>query len=870
MINGNTCQSQGSWVSLAIDQAADVVDAINKLKDYAGCNDIYKSLTNSKVLEDLTSAKSSNSGDSGRGDDQSIYSINRQMQALKEYMNPKSSTGSLLPAEYKQMVNYVVFRKSMAAAEETQARDHFGTLSSSDKAHVQLISEDLKQFMQNSKRVAKISMRVAGSLFADINKTKLCFDSHPSTGAIVFTALASTAAAFTTGGEISELGDFLSQLMYFQREAKYLDAIRLVDLEKFRTRVSCLIEATQESYCALQDAQNGISFMQGIENNDLTPEQIRQSTESYDPKDNPLRGILLLVRDMPVLSQWMQRILFGVDPKLIVEADMKNGYWEAILSFIKTLNKLPAEFRDNKQIYITSTQGASIQVKAGQLKRIIDTLTATLQGGGGGFGAPGGGSAVNFFKNSINPDTISFFLIGMDNPPPDFNPDYKNFGTFWPLWQTEGSHGLNNPDALLNEVERRMNMLIDSASGLVSNFFTERIIVDPQNLVAEGTAGPNISPLKAMMNTRSYLSALIIKLQKGMEDPQIKNNEGTLQAYKVNIPMFQDTILRLNMMIEAIKSLGNVKIDIKTMGKKEILETMTTAKEALNNLYESANMLVSRDTFISTRFRSAVRMDVSDTLWRMQKLNKNQKEMLQVQGKDVIQKLTMFFSQDPVLTGLDISRANSIIVKTLTGMNNIFAQTLYDQIVDVNCRLFGNNGGNNWCIKNRTNYPYFGTALQQLMAKVDVTQLPNELYSIGFVFQKPTSSSKPDFDLRGTLCLQSLGMEDWQMPYFEAICKGATIVSPYVLAMGGKDKFGLNGNYDQILASIKKMKSEQKEHYLEDSKFAGTCALRSYIRRNHIYQMYVEYYQDGQDYTQAVAPVQTPAIPAPGVVAPVQ
>ena len=65
-------------------------------------------------------------------------------------------------------------------------------------------------------------------------------------------------------------------------------------------------------------------------------------------------------------------------------------------------------------------------------------------------------------------------------------------------------------------------------------------------------------------------------------------------------------------------------------------------------------MFSSRDSFLTLRTENAVRMDITDTLWRRNHLNQNQDALLASTGKDIIARLSRFFSDDPIVQRLDV------------------------------------------------------------------------------------------------------------------------------------------------------------------------------------------------------------------------
>ncbi len=806
--SGGACASQGDWVQSALDQSNSVIAALQTLRDDPNCTALTKTLDNTSQLKEL----SQNNGTSTNG----MSGVFRELQAIREYVNPHSSTPA--PTQnFREIVNYMVFRKSLDTINDIYIKKGYDSMSESQKQSVDMTSQSLKNFLDRASTVSNVAVATTKGILAALPQNKLCFTNHPNEAGLIFSSVVSSAAALATGGQISNLGELVSSLVNFNRQMNFANILSGVELARYRTSVSCLVESTQEAYCALQDAQDSLNFNRGT-----TGEETINLDESHGVTDSSMRGLLILLRDVPIVTSWMQKVLFGIDPKLQVEADMKNSNWDSVVSFIKNKNSLSATYRDKRQIYYESTKGQDNDNKAAMVKDIIDTLASQMAGEG----AFSKSSTINFFTNSINPERIPFFLLGVELPI-DFNTRQNPFENIYLNWTREKSHGLNNPDAVVEAIGDHLNQLIDKASLLSSSYFSSRMIVDSMNLIVEGMNGPAVSPYKALFHIRIYLGNLTTKLQQGMNDPHVAENKANMDAYKAMIPMLNDLILRIDKITSAMSEMAQLKSD-----NADISENQKASRKAMDTIYEFANMLTSRDSFIGNRLGNAVRMDITDTLWRQEHLSARQEELMKANGQEIVTKLSQYFTRDPILQRLDIAQAYPIHEQNLTAVEELFVRSYWDQILEIDCKIFGGKYCQDQQVVQAPDEGFFSGFVQSVFDTLSFKRIRSWVSST----QTPTEDSENLYNLRAKLCIQTLGFPKYA-DRFTRFCKGAVLVSEFSDAT---DKKGLNINYDSVSTQMKSLQSETTAGHLTASRSAGVCALRSYIRRNLVYRMYVE------------------------------
>lgn len=824
--SGGTCQSQGDWVTAAIQQASDLTNALEALRKDPNCTVLVDALDNSSPkLKELTTYGKD-------GQVTGIAGVYRELEALREYYNPrKESLGRTNPQSLREIVNYMVFRKGHEVAEDNAMQKRKENMSSTSRLNVDITSQRLQNFLARSSALANLSVETTKGILSKFPDSQKCFMERPNEALMIFSSVISGAAAFATGGQVTNLGELIGSIVRFNREMKFIKAIQPIERARFEASVSCLVESTQEAYCAVQDAQDALDFQRGYDG-----EKLKKFEEDYNPLNNPMQGLMILNRDVEKITSWMQRVLFGVDPKLIIEATMKNENWDAILGFIKDLNTLPALARDKRNYYMSATQGADRASKASQVKSVIDGLTNVMVRGAG---------AVNFFTGSLNQEVIPYFLLGLEELPADYNALTNNWDNAFLKWIPTGQNGLNNPDALMNNLEMRVFLLVGKANALASSYFSSRMIVDSQNLLVEGMNGPDISPYKAMMHVQIYARNLIKKLDEGLKDPIIQQNPANADGYASMIPLLEDLDLRISVIVGAMKELKNLRSSHATKFEADggmnpispsdqVLTVIAAARKAMDTIYEFNNMMTSRDSFIFNRVVNAVRMDITDTLWRSEHINARQSDVLRQYGKDMIAKLGAMFSQDPTLKRMDISQTAPIHDGNLKGIEEMFAKYLWQAILDIDCKVYGGH----YCNVNKNLFGMPDWKANVLLPKDPALQkrASSAPWPLSYLIKKPTKDGRQWWDLRAKYCIQSLGFE-FARKYFEPLCRGAVLFSEF---SDEKDVKNLNVSYDAIYAQINQLKKEEKPGYLSDVAYAGNCALRSFIRRNHIYRMYTE------------------------------
>lgn len=824
--SGGLCASQGNWLQTSLQQSELVSNAIQALRNDPSCKALISAVESSPKFD----AASRQAVTDGRIT--SYANFNRELSALSDYLKPSRLGGldGMPDKQFQDLVYNVVFNKSYDAIKNIQADPDMGKLTDMQRSSLQDVGLRMQAFLQKSEEIANMTMATAQNIVRALPESKLCLDNRPSEAIAIFSSVVHGAASLVSGGRVNGVGEFLASLMNYSREMNYVSALAPIERARFEASVSCLIESTSESYCAMQDAEDALDFMKGIDRDATRKAQTRLilANTDADPVANPLGGLIILMRDIPVIQSWMQKVLFGIDPRLSIEAKMKNDYWQSFLNFIMSVNSLQADFRDKEKLYLDGAETKSKAAKLSQIRDIHDQIMGNIAGGGGGPGVVSNG--ISFYTRTRSADAIRFYLIGLDSIPADFNPEQRSFDTLWNNYTNNESHGFNNPDQLLQTIKSRLWSLMDQAKSEANAFFAQRMVVDPQNLVTEAMKGPGVSPYQGFEHLRVYYTNVAKKLAasaKALEnDPEQRVRRRLLLA---QIPLLRDSARRLEKIIASLDKIASIPEDA---DENQMIEAN---REVMNIIYDTGNMLVSRDSFFGTRMQTALQADLSDTLWSNRNLTDRQSQMLYSVGSDIVLRLSNFFGDDPTTQRTDLSQAKVIQITNLKSVEQLFAKTMYHQIIELHCQL---NGGVSCTYSNTrldpSKDPQSVAAINENIRRGKAGQ--------GLVWKwteklyKPTEDSYAHEQLLAKLCVQTLAFENRDL--FSTLCAGTKLISEFAES---SNRLDLNLDYDAALAQIKAMKAETTKGHIDRARGQAVCSMRSYLRKNHIFQMYKDF-----------------------------
>lgn len=823
--SGGMCASKGVWLAEALKQSRVIVDALNTLRNDPNC----------KLLSD-TLEKMPKGASGPAASDTSYANIFRELSALSDFINPARAGSGLTDPQFQSAVLNVMFNKSYKGI-----KDLNNNMSAQSKADVpngiQNVSEQLKNFLDHSSQIADVAMSTTQNLLAVLPQSESCLHNKPSTKAAIFGAVAHATAALVTGGQMSNVGSFASSLINYSRDMKYVKSLKPIELDEFNNSVYCLVESTSEAYCAVQDTEDSLAMLKnaggrrGFNLNAL----LKQGAS--DPIASPLAGLMIYMREIPVIQGWLEKVLLGLEPRTSWQGDSKINNWEAFVGFIKSTTKLRADFKDKEQQYYDSTGGKDNAAKFSQIRKMYDGIMRTVTEGGGDDG--------NFYLQTRTQIQIAFFLVGMPVPT-DFNDKTTSFSNYWNTWSRDGTGSFSTPEHLLTTIHDQLGELINNAQSQANALFASRMLVDPQVLVTNAMSGPGISAYQAFYDQRMYYANLITKLDRGAAELEAGSHDQLhARQLRSSIPLLRDTVERLDKVIESLNAVAAIRNGDSSMAKQ--------SEKLMNVIYEAGNMLVSWDSFFGTRMQSALQADLSDTLWRKAPMTEMQRQYLMSVGPDIVQRLSGAFATDPVTDRVDLNAAKIIHVNNLKAVEEQFAKVLFTQILDLDCKL---EGGYACSMKDAGFDP---SAISSMKSRdlVDANihlleshqsfrrthsagnegkkDKPNAFDRLRNWFSpKPTEDAEAFVQTRAKLCMQALAFNSRDL--FQAACADAMLESEF--ATKENDPYQLNMSFDAQLASIK------KQGKMDSVRTTGVCSYRSYLRKNHVFYMYRDFNDD--------------------------
>lgn len=829
--SGGLCQSQGTWLQDALAQSDSINNAIESLRNDPACKALTAALQQSPKVDAATRSQSSGA------DVTSYANLHSELSALGDYLKPSQLGAGMNDQQFRDIVYNVVFNKSYEAIKDVNADPDLQNLSPTQRLNIFTVSGRLRAFLARSEEVANLTMVTAQNIVNALPQSQLCLHNRPQAATMIFGSIVHASASLLSGGRVNGVGEFIASLMNFSREMDYTKNLAPLERERFNASVSCLAEATSEAYCSLQDAEDALDFMKTTRTTPLQKSaQINEvlSNANLDSVANPLGGLIILMRDIPIIQAWMQKVLFGIDPRVSAESKMKNDNWQNFVAFIQVANSLQGDFRDSAQMYQDNANTQPREGKLAQLKQIHDHIMGTL--------APAtNGPDLNFFLRSMNIDTMRFYLIGVESLPKDYNSQTNTFDNFWAQWTQDGSHGFSDPDKLIETMRLRLWNLIDRAKSEANMFFASRMVVDPQNLISEAMNGPGVSTYEAFQHLRTYYTNLNLKLNKSASALATAENVRRRMLLSQG-PLLKDSIHRLDKIIQGLESLSEIS------GDTQEAAMVATNRKIMDMIYDTANMMISRDSFFGTRMQTALQADLSDTLWSHASLTDRQSQLLYTLGSDIVTRLSAYFGTDPVLQRTDLSSAKIVQITNLQTVESMFGRVMYQQILKLNCDL---KGGVACQIQKRIQNSNFDPmkdafGVQQIAFELQAEAKHQSILRLGFVRglqanwyhdnMKPMEDSTAHHQLLAKLCLQTLAFQARDI--FTDLCQGTSLVSEFSQIDGRSD---LDMSYDSMLKNIHQILNAKSEGHLDQARNVGVCALRSYFRKNHVFEMHKDY-----------------------------
>lgn len=824
---GGGCASVGAWSQAALSQTKTIMGIIETLKNDPNCKGIESIIPKLQIAQD---ALKSPEGESKRTD--RIESIPNEINSLRNFV---VASPQLKSEVFKLLTARTLEGASLAAETAKSVGVEAGAEAIGVAANpaAAAISMGLKDLSTRVRRSALTGMDMMDQVFATLPSYDRCLIGKPDQGMALLAASVKMAAAFVSSqeGVTNRLGSSIANLVTMLRNRKFTTALRKLDESEFWLSMSCLMETTSQTYCAARDARQLLDFSIAS----LKPTRNRRGELSID---NPLEGYYVLSHDIPKVSQWIQKIQFGIRPKLSTDAVFKNRVLQDVNGLMMDIYSIQGTYSEEMLTYSTLKDLAS---KQNALLKLIKMLTHRLASGGEN-------GHINFFTIATHEDMIPFKLIGLNlmplecRPPKDLE---SRIPITWDNWMLNGGQYqgvFQDPDQLSKVIGQQLERLMDQALSQASLYFQQRMIVDMPNLVNESVTNQTLTVVESLTRISSYLK----NLQK-----KIVDTDGDL----ILIPTIQDTRLRIKKVLDSYENIRNIA---KASIDEDSLELGEDIKKAYASVIEAAfdqfNVLLQRDTFLSNRLSTLIQYDYALRIKQNEDLGKWESQILLESGNEMLFRLLSSTGHNPTMMKNDLASAQVVNKRNLETLEQVFSDSLYPTIETLSLiadgqelpnsllnirtlsRLYRDTWGDQGYFGSWQGFWAFSSTGTAGYVVLPWTRrmLHPELYPFQ-VSSRPAVRGADDefgsFDqFKAKLCIQTLSFED--RTKFQKLCKGAILRSAFDLNKVGRNsemaKMGLNTHYDSFM---------QEPYRSWPVRGESICAFQNYARRNLVYWM---------------------------------
>ncbi len=662
---GGNCPSQGAWTQAALQQTAVIKDAIQKLKDNPACKGIGSVLVDLKSAADTLNVPAEEQMRETR-----LESLPMEMGALQKTL----TDGNNLNGQASSMLLNRTIEAASISSSIGQATSASSMASTVMNATTAVKTGGLSMLYQKLKAPTKKGLELATRVMQVLPQYDECLIGRPSQGLAILSGTVKIAAALSASGEGvgDQLGNSIAGLMNMLQERKFSLALRELDETEFWFSMSCLIESSTKNYCDAQNAQEIMKYSQDHYKSSMN--KIKQADRSNLNYDNPLEGYYLLVRELPMISNWLQKVQFGVSPKLAADANFKNKIWDQVTDLTKSVNSLTGYF--NEQM-LFMRELTDVQAKRNQLMQVLMAITQRMSGGG-----EGGPDGSQFFATTVNQNLLPFYLIGRNTIPEQCRvSETRMMAQAWDQWmRTGGGDGdyigeFQDPDKLAIVIETRMNEIIASASAKSSAYFRQRLVVDMPNLVSQTLTSQYMTIHKAFENVYNYLNRFERKINKDSMDviliPSIRQTKVKIQKFLKSY----DALYQLGKQMALTKtSIEDVTLDPKVN---------EAAKRVIDTVYNEFNVLFQKDTYLTNRLTTFIEKDFALRIKSGANMSEYQQDLMVINQKNLLEKLTDVHGLNPTRAQQDLAGAQMINKRNLEAIESVFSDSLYRMIANV-------------------------------------------------------------------------------------------------------------------------------------------------------------------------------------------
>lgn len=666
---GGPCSSQGSWTQEALMSTSRIREVVKQIKDDPNCKAFSQSMQT--ALSEVDQAVQSAAGGQNEA-----HGANRLGQISKEISGLRSFLGS--SGEMKNQVLGLMMNRTVENAVTTaQVASQTGSLPA--------------QFMANS--LTSVGSRVANSARNGMNLMNKVIDSIPQAQQCLENP---TDVANYISGSIYVLGSFLgsgqdgtgsllaqsvSKIANYAREMKFSDILKKLNEREYMRSMACLMEVTSETYCTARDAM--MLFQQGQKEMLMSrPPQgmdfaVDSGTAKTDRKvADPFQGYYMLTQHLPNITNWMQKIQIGVDPKLPTDATFKNGVLEETINFYQMVNSLLGAYEKEKNSVLSQS---NIEAQRNIALNMVISISETM--GNTRFAA----DRKNFFLNKIQAIYIPFALIGIgaDQVPQaitNTSGGYRVAPDDYLRQEAAKMPQFNDPKQLVMVIGENMKQMIADANSSLIEYYGQWFIVDEQALVNESVTSMTYTVRDSLKALDQYLAKLAVRIEASTGD-------------QTSLGSIYDLRTRISKILKAYEDIGGAIKRVHALrgqGGSDALddEMQKVIDKAYENLiitvYDQFNVMLARAGYLYNRMVTLVYQDYAIQLKQGINFSQHQEELMYATGKLAFDKIMALHAGNPANVKADLHMALNINKENLAAVELLFKDSLVAEIARLN------------------------------------------------------------------------------------------------------------------------------------------------------------------------------------------
>lgn len=810
---GGACASQGVWTSRALDQSRLILETAKALKDDPDCRPMADALQrfDAKAVQALLEQGAENDAAGAR-----FETLPQDLSSLRTLLMENSANQTLA-------TRLTPLLAKAAIDLSTSSTSLVGPLKEEDRSRIR----------QRMLRTSATGQQLLSAIFTAAPQSRLCFQKSKNLdqGLSLLSGTIRLMSAFASAEDQQgqRFASLVQEFNSFLREMKYTGILQKLNRERFWTDMSCLIETTQQSYCNARDGTKLLDY-QAKETEVMA--SLRDSlARGSVRKDSAVEGYLLLQREVVAVTQWLQRVQFGIQPKVSTDATFKNATLDSVNTLMKTINTIQGDYSENLLIFKNLP---TVQAKQQNIRELISEVVGTMDRGAGG-----SGNTVNFFTQALPREMIFFYLLGRNTIPDEVLGRTGSNVSMSPetyIKDVEKTKELQNPDALMATILERLTNLSELALAEGSKYFAQRMSVDHLNLVDDSLTDASVSVYQSIKNVRAYIAHLVQKYSLGKAQDQ-----------QVTLSML-DTLARLDRVLRefdavfAIADEYNLQIREGALTLADLSKMPEEQRDRIRHAYSSLvtrayldfNVLLQRDSFFTQRVNTYVRFDLFQRMRTKEDMSPYLNYLIVASGRNVINRMQEFMSFNMAEAEADLAEAQRINRANLDQLEELFAEDTWTYINEL-----ARESGSPY-VKRATDNPF------RDLSKI-VTEPHKKLWDT--VTNAPGRTGRrnsQDEDgalalLRAKACVQTLGFKNWAQ--YKSVCEGAVLQSR--LTAQAPSELRVKFAYDDLrkdvepglLGAVKTAIWGEPEGH----RYKNVCAVRDYFRNNQVFWMTLEF-----------------------------